>query len=712
MNTIAIMGPHGAFYKDELIRELQQALIQQGFQPVWPDNSNDLLKLIEHNPRVCGVIFDWDEYSIDLCCEINQLNEYLPLYAFINTHSTMDVTANDMRMALWFFEYGLGQAEDIAARIRQYTNEYLDNITPPLTKALFTYVKEGKYTFCTPGHMAGTAYQKSPVGCLFYDFFGGNTLKADVSISVTELGSLLDHTGPHLEAEEYIARTFGAEQSYMVTNGTSTSNKIIGMYAAPAGSTLLVDRNCHKSLTHLLMMSDIVPIWLKPTRNALGILGGIPRREFLRATIEEKVEATAGASWPVHAVITNSTYDGLLYNTNWIKQTLDVPSIHFDSAWVPYTHFHPIYNGKSGMSGERVPGKVFYETQSTHKMLAALSQASLIHIKGDYDEETFNEAYMMHTTTSPSYPLVASIETAAAMLRGNPGRRLINRSVERALHFRKEVQRLREESDGWFFDIWQPEDIDEADCWPIEPGRSWHGFNNADADHMFLDPVKVTILTPGMNQQGEMSEEGIPAALVAKFLDERGVVVEKTGPYNLLFLFSIGIDKTRAMSLLRGLTEFKRAWDLNLRVKNMLPDLYAEDPDFYRNMRIQTLGQGIHDLIRQHRLPDLMLRAFDTLPEMRMTPHQAYQQQVKGNVETVEIDALLNRVSANMILPYPPGVPLVMPGETITEESRAVLDFMLMLCSIGRHYPGFETDIHGAKLGEDGVYRVRVLKAH
>lgn len=712
MNTIAIMGPHGAFYKDEPIRELQQALIQQGFQPVWPDNSNDLLKLIEHNPRVCGVIFDWDEYSIDLCCEINQLNEYLPLYAFINTHSTMDVTANDMRMALWFFEYGLGQAEDIAARIRQYTNEYLDNITPPLTKALFTYVKEGKYTFCTPGHMAGTAYQKSPVGCLFYDFFGGNTLKADVSISVTELGSLLDHTGPHLEAEEYIARTFGAEQSYMVTNGTSTSNKIIGMYAAPAGSTLLVDRNCHKSLTHLLMMSDIVPIWLKPTRNALGILGGIPRREFLRATIEEKVAVTAGASWPVHAVITNSTYDGLLYNTNWIKQTLDVPSIHFDSAWVPYTHFHPIYNGKSGMSGERVPGKVFYETQSTHKMLAALSQASLIHIKGDYDEETFNEAYMMHTTTSPSYPLVASIETAAAMLRGNPGRRLINRSVERALHFRKEVQRLREESDGWFFDIWQPEDIDEADCWPIEPGRSWHGFNNADADHMFLDPVKVTILTPGMNQQGEMSEEGIPAALVAKFLDERGVVVEKTGPYNLLFLFSIGIDKTRAMSLLRGLTEFKRAWDLNLRVKNMLPDLYAEDPDFYRNMRIQTLGQGIHDLIRQHRLPDLMLRAFDTLPEMRMTPHQAYQQQVKGNVETVEIDALLNRVSANMILPYPPGVPLVMPGETITEESRAVLDFMLMLCSIGRHYPGFETDIHGAKLGEDGVYRVRVLKAH
>jgi len=704
------MGPQGVYYKDEPLQELEQALRGQGFQIIWPKNNLDLLKLIEHNPRICGVIFDWDEHGIELCSDINDLNEYLPLYAFINTHSTMDVSAHEMRMAIWFFEYGLGAADEIGQRIRQYTDEYVEAITPPFTRALFNYVREGKYTFCTPGHMAGTAYQKSPVGCLFYDFFGANTLKSDVSISVTELGSLLDHTGPHLEAEEYVARTFGAEQSYMVTNGTSTSNKIVGMYAAPAGSTMLVDRNCHKSLTHLLMMSDIIPLWMKPTRNALGILGGIPKQEFSSESIARKVRDTPDAQWPVHAIITNSTYDGLLYNTDWIKQTLDVPSIHFDSAWVPYTHFHPIYNGKSGMSGERTPGKVIFETQSTHKMLAAFSQASLIHIKGDYDEETFNEAYMMHTTTSPSYPLVASIETAAAMLRGNPGKRLINRSVERALHFRKEIQRLRQEADGWFYDIWQPEAIEDAECWPIAPGEDWHGFTRTDENHMFLDPVKVTILTPGMDELGNMAEEGIPAALVAKFLDERGVVVEKTGPYNLLFLFSIGIDKTRAMGLLRGLMEFKRAYDLNLRVKNMLPDLYAEDPDFYRNMRIQTLAQGIHNLIKQHNLPQLMLKAFDVLPEMEMTPHQMYQQQVKGNIETVELDNLINRVSANMILPYPPGVPLVMPGERVTAESRAVLDFLLMLCSIGRHYPGFETDIHGAKRGEDGIYRVRVLK--
>lgn len=711
MNIIAVMGAYGVFYKDQPLKELRDALELHGFQLIYPTNSTDLIKLIEHNPRICGVVFDWDEYSLDLCSEINELNEYLPLYAFINTHSSLDVSVNEMRMALWFFEYSLSAAEDIATHIQQYTQEYLDNITPPLTKALFTYVKEGKYTFCTPGHMAGTAYLKSPVGCLFYDFFGANTLKADISISVTELGSLLDHTGPHLEAEEYIARTFGAEQSYMVTNGTSTSNKIVGMYAAPAGSTVLVDRNCHKSLTHLLMMTDLIPIWLKPTRNALGILGGIPKRAFTREAIAQRVAETPNSQWPVHAIITNSTYDGLLYNTDYIKQTLDVPSLHFDSAWVPYTHFHDIYQGKSGMSGERVPGKVIYETQSTHKLLAALSQASLIHIKGDYDEQSFNEAYMMHTTTSPNYPLVASIETAAAMLRGNSGKRLINRSLERALHFRREVRRLRSESEDWFFDIWQPDEIDDLRCWPIDPaGQSWHGFTDSDDDHMSLDPIKVTILTPGMQREGEMQSEGIPAALVAKFLDERGIVVEKTGPYNLLFLFSIGIDKAKSLHLLRGLTDFKRAYDLNLRIKNILPDLYAEDPDFYRNMRIQTLAQGIHGLIKQHDLPSLMLRAFDVLPEMVMTPHQAWQYQIKGQVETIAIEELPGRISASMILPYPPGVPVIMPGERITEQSRAVLDFLLMLCSIGEHYPGFATDIHGAILGEDGIYRIRVLK--
>ncbi len=710
MNIIAILNHMGVYFKEEPIRELHKALEAQNFQIVYPNDREDLLKLIDNNARLCGVIFDWDTYNLDLCRDISEMNEHLPVYAFANTHSTLDVSLSDLRLNVEFFEYALGAAEDIALKIRQSTDAYVDEILPPLTKALFNYVKEGKYTFCTPGHMGGTAFQKSPVGSLFYDFYGANAMKSDISISVSELGSLLDHTGPHKEAEEYIARTFNAERSYMVTNGTSTANKIVGMYSAPAGSTIMIDRNCHKSLTHLMMMSDVTPIYFRPTRNAYGILGGIPKSEFARETIEERVKNTPNATWPVHAVVTNSTYDGLFYNAEYIKKTLDVKSIHFDSAWVPYTNFSPIYKGLCGMIGDRVEGKVIYETQSTHKLLAAFSQASMIHVKGDINEETFNEAFMMHTSTSPHYGIVASIETAAAMMKGNAGKRLINGSIERAIRFRKEIKRLRSESDGWFFDVWQPEHIDEAKCWNLDPKESWHGFKDIDENHMFLDPIKVTLLTPGMKEDGTMADTGIPASIVAKYLDEHGIIVEKTGPYNLLFLFSIGIDKTKAMSLLRGLTDFKRAYDLNLRVKNMLPSLYREDPEFYENMRIQELAQGIHALIQHHNLPDLMYRAFEVLPTMVMNPHNAFQMELRGQTEEVYLEEMIGKVNANMILPYPPGVPLVMPGEMLTEESRPVLEFLQMLCEIGAHYPGFETDIHGAYRQADGRYTVKVLK--
>lgn len=710
MNIIVELIEAGSFYKDAPINGLNVALKNKGFEVVFASNTEDLMKIVQNNARLAGVMIDWDTCPHSLFNEIHDFNEDLPIFAFSNNNSVIDAKLNDLKINVEFFEYEISSAEDIAVTIEQKIEEYKNKITPPLTKALFDFVKAGKYTFCTPGHMSGTAYQRSPIGTLFYDFFGANTFKSDISISVGELGSLLDHSGPHSDAEKYIAETFNATRSYIVTNGTSTANKIVGLYSAPAGSTVLIDRNCHKSLTHLMMMSNITPIYLRPTRNAYGILGGIPRKEFLHDTIAERVAKTPGATWPVHAVVTNSTYDGLFYNTDFIKQTLDVKSIHFDSAWVPYTNFSPIYKGKCGMSGGEVEGKVIYETQSTHKLLAAFSQASMIHIKGKVNEATFNEAFMMHTSTSPMYPIVASTETAAAMMRGNVGRRLIDESIERAIRFRKEIKRLKAESDTWFFDVWQPENIDKKECWELKPGEAWHGFKNIDGDHMFLDPIKVTLLTPGMSKEGQMLDEGIPASIVSKYLDDRGIIVEKTGPYNLLFLFSMGIDNTKAMGLLRALCDFRRDYDRNVEVKVALPSLYKENPGFYEHMKIQELAQGIHKLIKEHNLPDIMYRAFDVLPEMVMTPFAAFQKELNKEVEEVRIEDMIGKVSANMILPYPPGVPVVMPGEMLTEESRPVLDFLLLLCEIGAHYPGFATDIHGAYRQEDGSYTVKVIK--
>ncbi|WP_418859714.1 lysine decarboxylase LdcC [Sutterella wadsworthensis] len=710
MNIIVELVSPGRFFKDAPIHSLNECLKKRGFEVVFAADQADLVRVVENNARLAGVVIDWEDSPQELCQQIHDFNEYLPVFAFSSSNSVTDATFQQLSLNVEFFEYEISNAADIAVTISQKVEEYEKAVTPPLTRALMNFAKEGKYTFCTPGHMSGTAFQHSPVGALFYDFFGANTFKADVSVSVGELGSLLDHSGPHRDAEKYIAETFNADRSYIVTNGTSTANKIIGLYSAPAGSTVLIDRNCHKSLTHLMMMSNVIPIYLRPTRNAYGILGGIPQSEFKHETIEKRVKETPNATWPVHAVVTNSTYDGLFYNTGFIKNTLDVKSIHFDSAWVPYTNFSPIYQGLAGMSGGRTEGKVIYETQSTHKLLAAFSQASMIHVKGEINEATFNEAFMMHTSTSPFYPIVASTETAAAMMRSNVGHRLIDESIDRAIRFRKEIKRLREESDSWFFDVWQPENIGTKECWELKPEDKWHGFRNIDQEHMYLDPIKVTLLTPGLNGDGTMAERGIPASIVSKYLDDRGVIVEKTGPYNLLFLFSFGIDNTKAMGLLRELCNFRRDYDRNLEIKEAIPSLYKKDPSFYDGMRLQELAQGIHKLIVEHDLPNMMFHAFETLPKMVMTPFDAFQHELNGEVEEVRIQDMQDKVNANMILPYPPGVPLVMPGEMLTADNRAVLDFMLMLCEIGEHFPGFETDIHGAYRQPDGSYTVKVLK--
>ena len=710
MNIIVELVSPGRFFKDAPIHSLNECLKKRGFEVVFAADQADLVRVVENNARLAGVVIDWEDSPQELCQQIHDFNEYLPVFAFSSSNSVTDATFQQLSLNVEFFEYEISNAADIAVTISQKVEEYEKAVTPPLTRALINFAKEGKYTFCTPGHMSGTAFQHSPIGALFYDFFGANTFKADVSVSVGELGSLLDHSGPHRDAEKYIAETFNADRSYIVTNGTSTANKIIGLYSAPAGSTVLIDRNCHKSLTHLMMMSNVIPIYLRPTRNAYGILGGIPQSEFKHETIEKRVKETPNATWPVHAVVTNSTYDGLFYNTGFIKNTLDVKSIHFDSAWVPYTNFSPIYQGLAGMSGGRTEGKVIYETQSTHKLLAAFSQASMIHVKGEINEATFNEAFMMHTSTSPFYPIVASTETAAAMMRGNVGRRLIDESIDRAIRFRKEIKRLREESDSWFFDVWQPENIGTKECWELKPEDKWHGFRNIDQEHMYLDPIKVTLLTPGLNGDGTMAERGIPASIVSKYLDDRGVIVEKTGPYNLLFLFSFGIDNTKAMGLLRELCNFRRDYDRNLEIKEAIPSLYKKDPSFYDGMRLQELAQGIHKLIVEHDLPNMMFHAFETLPKMVMTPFEAFQRELNGEVEEVRIQDMQDKVNANMILPYPPGVPLVMPGEMLTADNRAVLDFMLMHCEIGEHFPGFETDIHGAYRQPDGSYTVKVLK--
>jgi len=696
-------------YKYHFIRALEEQLIKRNYEITNTTSLKEASAVSSLNPPIVTILYDWDDFGFKELHHFADHNKFLPIFALANKHASIDIDLRDFDLTLDFVQYDANLVHNNILRILLAIDKYRKVIMPPFTLALMQYVHELNYSFCTPGHLGGTAFQKTPTSAAFFDFFGENIFRADISISIEALGSLNDHSGPHREAENYIATIFGSDRSLIVTNGTSTSNKLIGMYSATSGDSVIIDRNCHKSIAFFLMMVDVIPIYLKPTRNAYGILGGIPESEFTNKAIRDKLaEHPHATTWPTYAVITNSTYDGILYNVEKIQKQLQVKHLHFDSAWVPYTRFHPIYANKFGMSLTPEKDRVIFETQSTHKMLAAFSQSAMIHIKGNYNEQALNTNYMMHTSTSPFYPIVASCEVSAAMMSGTQGYDLINDSITLALDFREEIKRLKNQSSDWFFDVWQPPGEKKLACFPLKPNEKWHGFNQVDSNHLYLDPIKVTVLLPGIINE-QLAPWGIPASIVEKFLASHGFIVEKTSPYSLLFLFSIGITRAKSMALLAALYQFKQLYDANTPVKTLLPQLYREHPEFYEKMLIQTLAQTIHTLIKKHDLPSAMYHAFDMIPKMVMTPHQAYQKLTRLEVKLVPLGKLKGEVSATMILPYPPGVPLIMPGEQITDEFEPTLDYLLMLDEIGQVLPGFETVIHGIERGEDGGNYVQVI---
>ena len=349
------------------------------------------------------------------------------------------IDLNQLRGILYLFE---DTVPFLARQVARAAHNYLDCLLPPFFKALVQHTAQSNYSWHTPGHGGGVAYRKSPVGQAFHQFFGENTLRSDLSVSVPELGSLLDHTGPLAEAEARAARNFGADHTYFVINGTSTANKIVWHSMVGRDDLVLVDRNCHKSILHSIIMTGAIPLYLCPERNELGIIGPIPLSEFSRESIQAKIDASplacnreprgrvpssSGAMVKL-VVVTNSTYDGLCYNAELIKQSLgnSVEVLHFDEAWYAYAAFHEFYAGRYGMGTERTKDTpLVFTTHSTHKLLAAFSQASMIHVQDggarQLDRDRFNEAFMMHISTSPQYGIIASLDVASAMMEGPAG---------------------------------------------------------------------------------------------------------------------------------------------------------------------------------------------------------------------------------------------------------------------------------------------------
>ncbi|NHQ82518.1 arginine/lysine/ornithine decarboxylase [Chromobacterium vaccinii] len=710
------------------IRELAAAMEAEGMSVIGYTSYGDLTSFAQQQSRAAGFILSIDDeefQTVDsaqeslgnlygFVAEIRRRNPDIPVYLYGETRTARHIPNDILRELHGFIHMHEDTPEFVARHIIREAKSYLDNLAPPFFRALVDYAYDGSYSWHCPGHSGGVAFLKSPVGQMFHQFFGENMLRADVCNAVDELGQLLDHTGPVAASERNAARIFNADHLFFVTNGTSTSNKIVWHSCVAAGDIVLVDRNCHKSNLHAIIMTGAIPVFLMPTRNHYGIIGPIPKSEFHPDTIKRKILANPFAREmlekhpnrkPRILTLTQSTYDGILYNVEEIKGLLDgeVDTLHFDEAWLPHACFHDFYRDfhAIGEGRPRCEDSLVFSTQSTHKLLAGISQASQILVQDpqnrQLDTAWFNEAYLMHTSTSPQYSIIASCDVAAAMMEQPGGQSLVEESLVEAMEFRRAMRKVDEEyGRDWWFSVWGPDDLsDDGICdqtdWTLRPDERWHGFAGIEDDFNMLDPIKATVLTPGLDVDGSFEEMGIPAAIVTKYLTEHGVVVEKTGLYSFFIMFTIGITKGRWNTLISLLQQFKDDFDKNQPLWRVMPEFVAKYPQYDR-VGLQDLCQRIHGLYTKHDVARLTTDIYLSDMEPAMRPADAFAKMAHREIERVPVDQLEGRVTAVLLTPYPPGIPLLIPGERF---NKTIVDYLRFAQAFNRELPGFETDVHG-----------------
>jgi arginine decarboxylase len=634
-------------------------------------------------------------------------------------------------------------ADFVAGRVMAAIERYRAQLLPPYARALALYSQLREHSWSAPGHQGGIAFTKLPAGRAFFDFLGENVFRIDMGIERGALGSLLDHTGVVAESEKYAARVFGAHRSYSGVVGTSGSNRSIMQACMKEDDLVVCDRNCHKSIEQGLMLTGARPVYMVPTRNRYGIIGPISPTEMDPKTIQAKAKASpltkrVADQKPVYAVVTNSTYDGLCYHSARVEALLAKSSdrIHMDEAWYGYARFNPMYENHFAMRGDpaKHQGPTVFATHSTHKLLAAFSQASYIHVRdgrGAIDHHRFNQAYMMHTSTSPLYAIVASNDITSAMMDGSGGLSLTQEVINEAVDFRQAVGRVRREygtKKDWFFKPWNVETVkgpggkklpfedappelltESQEPWIMRPGDTWHGFDDIADDWCMLDPVKVSILSPGMGEDGKLEKSGVPAALVNAWFNRFGIVPTRVTDFQVMFLFSIGITRGKWGTLLTNLLAFKRDYDANRPVAHSLPEIAAQHPERYGKVGMHDLGDELFEYLRENRPGEVLNAAYEGLPAADMTPREAYERLVAGEVELVSSDRLAKRTAANAVMPYPPGIPMLMSGENFGSADSPQIEYLKSMQNREKQFPGFAGVIEGAEM-IDGVYHVLCVK--
>ena len=743
---------------DRAMERLVEAVSDEGYEVLRTSTPEDGLALVTSDPSYSAILLDWDlegdnqfeeRAALDILRGVRHRNKKVPIFLIADRTLVSELPLEVVKQVHEYIHLFGDTPVFIANRVDFAVERYHAQLLPPYFRELKKYTDQGAYSWDAPGHMGGVAFLKHPVGQEFHRFFGENLLRSDLGISTAPLGSWLDHIGPPGDSERNAARIFGADWTFYVLGGSSNSNQIVGHGVIAQDDIVLADANCHKSICHSLTVTGARPVYFKPTRNGYGMIGLVPLKRFSPENVRELIARSpfspgARSQQPTYAVVTNSTYDGLCYNVDRVVDELakSVPRVHFDEAWYAYAKFHPLYRNRFAMGvPDDMPNRpAIFSVQSTHKMLAAFSMGSMVHVKlsdrAPLDFDQFNEAFMMHGTTSPFYPLIASLDVAAAMMDDPAGPTLMDETIQDAISFRQAMSsiahRLRAEAEngeGWFFRVYQPESVldpatgdriifEEAEddllmnqpsCWTLKPGEDWHGYQDDDIadEYCMLDPAKVTILTPGVTAAGLVTDWGIPAAILTEFLDGRRVEIARTGDYTVLVLFSVGTSKGKWGSLLENLFEFKRLYDTEAALEEALPELVAKYPTRYRNITLKELSDDMHRVMVEMNLSGLVNDACDEDFDPILTPAQTYQKLVRGETERLRFADMAGRIAAVMLVPYPPGIPMSMPGERLGGPNTPVIKLILAMEEFGKRFPGFEREVHGIEVDSDGNYWMR-----
>lgn len=693
-------------------------------RPIVALNNSDLCE-------VAAVVLSVADILAGELDKIEQSAFGLPVFAAL--HNDESLPADYLPRLAGVFTCDDGNQDFYGKQLESAAQKYEAALLPPFFGSLKAYVQQGNAAFDCPGHQGGQFFRRHPSGRQFFDYFGETLFRSDLCNADVSMGDLLIHEGAPCAAQQHAAQVFNADKTYFVLNGTSSSNKVVLNALLTPGDLVLFDRNNHKSNHHgALIQAGATPVYLETARNPFGFIGGIDAHcfdeNYLRDLVREVAPERAGERRPFRlAVIQLGTYDGTIYNARQVVDKIGhlCDYILFDSAWVGYEQFIPMMKECSPLLlelNENDPGILV--TQSVHKQQAGFSQTSQIHkkdrhIKGQaryVNHKRLNNAFMMHASTSPFYPLFAALDVNARMHAGESGKRMWMECVRLGIETRKLLLQtchhirpfVPETVDGRPWESFDTEEMaNDLRFFDFIPGERWHAFDGYAAHQYFVDPCKLMLTTPGIDaKSGEYQAFGVPATILANFLRENGIVPEKCDLNSILFLLTPAEDLAKMQHLVAQIARFERLLEQDAPLAEVLPSIYQAHEARYRGYTLRQLCQEMHDLYVSHDVKQLQKEMFRKahFPRVAMNPQQANIAFVRGEVELVALAQIEGRIAAEGALPYPPGVLCVVPGEI---WGGAVQRYFLALEEGINLLPGFAPELQGVYLQQEADGRTR-----